>query len=28
LDWEPKIDLETGLKLSLGYFKQRVGQVV
>jgi dTDP-glucose 4,6-dehydratase len=24
LDWEPKIDLETGLKLSLGYFQQAV----
>ena len=24
LDWQPKIDLETGLKLSLDYFRQAV----
>lgn len=24
LGWEPKIDLETGLKLSMGYFKQAI----
>jgi dTDP-glucose 4,6-dehydratase len=24
LNWEPKIDLETGLRLSLGYFKARI----
>ncbi|MFZ0807026.1 MAG: UDP-glucuronic acid decarboxylase family protein [Candidatus Sulfotelmatobacter sp.] len=26
LGWEPKIDLETGLRLSLDYFKQAVGE--
>jgi dTDP-glucose 4,6-dehydratase len=26
LGWEPKIDLQTGLKLSLGYFKDAVAQ--
>ena len=25
LEWEPKIDLETGLKLSMGYFRQAIG---
>ncbi len=24
LGWEPKIDLETGLKLSMDYFKQAI----
>jgi dTDP-glucose 4,6-dehydratase len=24
LEWEPKVDLETGLKLSIGYFKQAI----
>lgn len=24
LEWEPKIDLETGLKLSMGYFRQAI----
>jgi dTDP-glucose 4,6-dehydratase len=24
LEWEPKIDLETGLKLSIGYFRQAI----
>jgi dTDP-glucose 4,6-dehydratase len=24
LDWEPKIDLEAGLKLSMAYFKQAI----
>src|SRR3984885_538897 len=27
LEWEPKIDLETGLKLSLDYFRQAVQEV-
>jgi len=26
LGWEPKIDLRSGLRLSLDYFKARVGQ--
>jgi len=26
LGWEPKIDLETGLRLSLDYFKQAVAE--
>jgi dTDP-glucose 4,6-dehydratase len=26
LGWEPKVDLETGLKLSLDYFKESIGQ--
>jgi dTDP-glucose 4,6-dehydratase len=26
--WEPEIELQTGLKLSLEYFKQSVEQVV
>ena len=26
LDWEPKIDLETGLKMSLEYFRQAVAE--
>ena len=28
LGWEPKIDLETGLRLSLDYFKKAVGEEV
>jgi dTDP-glucose 4,6-dehydratase len=24
LEWEPKVDLETGLKLSMGYFRQAI----
>lgn len=27
LDWEPKVDLESGLKLSLDYFRKAVAQV-
>jgi dTDP-glucose 4,6-dehydratase len=26
LDWEPKIDLETGLKMSLAYFRQAIAE--
>jgi dTDP-glucose 4,6-dehydratase len=26
LDWEPKIDLETGLKMSLDYFRQAIAE--
>src|SRR5208337_1349628 len=26
LDWEPKIDLETGLRLSLDYFRKAVAE--
>jgi len=26
LGWEPKIDLETGLKMSLEYFRSEVGK--
>jgi dTDP-glucose 4,6-dehydratase len=28
LGWEPKIDLETGLRLSLDYFKKAVAEEV
>jgi dTDP-glucose 4,6-dehydratase len=27
LDWEPKVDLESGLKLSLDYFRNQVQQI-
>jgi len=27
LEWEPKIDLESGLKLSLEYFKKAVSEL-
>jgi dTDP-glucose 4,6-dehydratase len=27
LGWEPKVDLETGLRLSLDYFRKAVGSV-